>query len=115
MENNRSKQQKKRKKSKESILAFKKELRAMMLEPIYGENIKDIITRLTSKLEETAESYGYEIEFPERAKKDIEGDIYYFVYPIKVKTRHGSKKLNLEVQYMIYDEGKWMGVITEVK
>jgi len=87
----------------------------MMLEPIYGENIKDIITRLTSKLEEIAESYGYEIEFPERAKKDIEGDIYYFVYPIKVKTRHGFKKINLEVQYMIYDEGKWMGVITEVK
>jgi hypothetical protein len=115
VENNRSKQQKKRKKSKESILAFKKELRAMMLEPIYGENIKDIITRLTSKLEEIAESYGYEIEFPERAKKDIEGDIYYFVYPIKVKTRHGFKKINLEVQYMIYDEGKWMGVITEVK
>ena len=115
MENNRSAQQKKRKKSKESILAFKKELRALILEPFYGDSMKDILTRITSKLEELAESYGYEIEFPERSRKDIEGDIYYFIYPIKVKTKHGYKKINLEVQYMIYDEGKWLGVITEVK
>ena len=116
MDNNKSTQQrKKRSKSKESISAFKKELKALTLEPVYGENIKDIITRITAKLQQLAESYGYEIEFPERAKKDIEGDIYYFVYPIKVKTKHGYKKIYLEVEYLIYDEGRWMGIITDIK
>ncbi|AHC52374.1 hypothetical protein SUSAZ_11150 [Sulfolobus acidocaldarius SUSAZ] len=114
MEKNKQQKTRKKRVSRESITAFKKELKSLSMEPIYGESLKDILARLTSKLEEVALSYGYEIEFPERAKKEVEGDVYYFIYPIKVKTKHGEKRLTLEVEYMLYEEGRWMGIITDV-
>ncbi|BFH72569.1 hypothetical protein SJAV_05130 [Sulfurisphaera javensis] len=114
MEKNKSKQ-KGRKRASESIAALKKELRALTFEPIYGETLKEIAAKLTTKIQEIIESYGYEVEFPERAKKDVEGDVYYFVYPLKIKTKHGIKKIYLEVEYLIYDENAWMGIITDVK
>jgi len=111
----KSKERQKKKKYNESILAFKKELRALSFEPIYGESMKDIITRLTVKIEELANQYGYSVEFPERAEVDTEGDIYYFIYPITLKTKTGKKKVNIHIQYIMYDQNQWIGMITSVK
>ncbi|QIW24958.1 hypothetical protein EWF20_13020 [Sulfolobus sp. S-194] len=107
--------QKVRKRTSESIVTLKKELKALTFEPIYGESLKEIVTKLTTKIQEIIESYGYEVEFPERAKKEVEGDVYYFIYPLKIKTKHSTKKVYLEVEYLIYDENAWMGIITDVK
>ncbi len=105
-----------KKRVNESITAFKKELKAISFEPFYGNGIKDIIAKLTVKLEEIASQYGYEIEFPERARTEIEGDIYYFEYDVKVKTKISAKKITVQVQFMnvTYEQG-WMGIITSIK
>lgn len=106
-----------KKRVNESILAFKKELKAITFEPFYGSTIKDIIAKLTVKLEEITSEYGYEIEFPEKAKTEIEGDIYYFEYDVKIKTKVSNKKITIQVQFMnvTYEQGGWMGIITSVK
>jgi hypothetical protein len=102
-------------KGRESILAFKEELRSMTFEPFYGENIKSIITRITSKIQSLAEDYGYDVEFPKKAEMEIDGNIYYFNYTLKVKTKTSTKKITLQVQYIMYEEENWVGMITEVK
>lgn len=108
--------QNKRRASYESILAFKKELKALAFEPIYGESIKEIAAKLTSKIEKLAEEYGYDVMFSEKSEVEIEGDIYYFDYVIRVKTKNAEiKKLKIRVQYIMYDQNYWMGLITEVK
>lgn len=107
------KQHKKRK--IEKIDAFKKELKALAFEPIYGNSIKEIVTYLTIKIQEIAEEYGYKVEFPEEAEVEIEGEVYYFNYIINIHTKTGKRKVNINVQYIMYDEGRWMGMITEVK
>lgn len=114
MEENKSKEKKKRRAS-ESIITLKKELKALTFEPFYGGSLKEIVTKITTKIQEIIESYGYEVEFPERARKDIEGDVYYFEYPLKIKTKHGYKKIYIQVEYLIYDENAWMGMITDIK
>ncbi len=102
-------------KGRESISAFKEELRSMTFEPFYGENIKSIITRITSKIQSLAEDYGYDIEFPKKAEMEIDGNIYYFNYTLKVKTKTSTKKITLQVQYIMYEEENWVGMITDVK
>ncbi|EWG07554.1 MAG: hypothetical protein ASUL_03569 [Candidatus Aramenus sulfurataquae] len=102
-------------KGRESISAFKEELRSMTFEPFYGENIKSIVTRITSKIQSLAEDYGYDIEFPKKAEMEIDGNIYYFNYTLKVKTRTSTKKIILQVQYIMYEEENWVGMITDVK
>ncbi len=112
----REKNQNKRRLSAESILAFKKELKALAFEPIYGESIKEIAAKLTAEIEKLAEEYGYEIIFSEKSEVEIEGDIYYFDYIIKVKTKHnGIRKMKVRVQYIMYDQNYWVGLITEVR
>ncbi|MQL55676.1 hypothetical protein GFB69_07975 [Acidianus ambivalens] len=101
--------------SNESISAFKEELRALSFEPIYGESVKDIIMRFTTKIQELAEQYGYEIEFPKKAGVETDGNIYYFVYNIKVKTKMSVKKLKISIQYIMYDNNQWVGLITGIK
>jgi len=115
VENNKSKQKARKRLYSESLSALKKELRALTFEPIYGESLKEIAAKLTAKIQEIVESYGYEVEFSERAKKEVEGDIYYFIYPLKIKTKHSTKKIYLEVEYLIYDENTWMGIVTDVR
>jgi hypothetical protein len=107
----------KHRKTNESIIAFKKELKAISFEPIYGKGVKDIITRLTVELEKIATEYGYEIEFPEKAKTEIEADVYYFDYEIKIKTKLSIKKMRLQVQFIngAYEDGGWTGMITAVE
>jgi len=115
VEKNKSKQKGHKRSYSESLSALKKELRALTFEPIYGESLKEIAAKLTTKIQEIVESYGYEVEFSERAKKEVEGDVYYFIYPLKIKTKHSTKKIYLEVEYLIYDENAWMGIITDIK
>jgi hypothetical protein len=111
----RGKEQQKKRRYTESIAAFKKELKALSFEPIYGESIKDIIARLTVKIEEIANQYKYSVEFSEKAEIETEGDIYYFIYPIILKTKTGRKKVYIHVQYLMYDQNQWVGMITGVK
>ncbi|MEM0374036.1 MAG: hypothetical protein QXV69_05545 [Sulfolobaceae archaeon] len=112
----RRKQQKQKKKRLERIDAFKKELKALAFEPIYGNSIKEIAANLTIKIQEIAEEYGYKVEFPEKAEVEIEGDIYYFSYPIKVITSANIiKRIKILVQYMLYDEKRWIGMITDIE
>ncbi|ACP36890.1 conserved hypothetical protein [Sulfolobus islandicus Y.G.57.14] len=111
----RGKEQQKKRRYSESITAFKKELKALSFEPIYGESIKDIIARLTVKIEDIANQYKYAVEFPEKAEIEAEGDVYYFIYPITLKTKTGRKKIYLHVQYLMYDQNQWAGMITGVK
>lgn len=99
----------------ESIAAFKEELRSLTFEPIYGDTIKSIITSITTKIQTLAEEYGYEIEFPKRAEIETDGNIYYFIYTLKVKTKITTKRIRLHVQYIMYEEENWIGIITEVK
>jgi hypothetical protein len=99
----------------ESISAFKEELRAITFEPIYGDSVKDIITRLTAKIQEISEKYDYDIEFPKKAEVETDGNIYYFDYQLKVKTKSGTKRLTMRVQYIMYDQEGWVGMITEVE
>ncbi|EZQ11006.1 hypothetical protein [Candidatus Acidianus copahuensis] len=99
----------------ESISAFKEELRAMSFEPIYGDSVKDIMIRLTAKIQELAEGYAYQVEFPKKADIETEGDVYYFNYTVKVKTPFSVKKLGINVQYMMFDEKIWVGMITKVQ
>ncbi|MEM0122783.1 MAG: hypothetical protein QXF93_04755 [Saccharolobus sp.] len=113
--NTRGKEKQKKRRYSESISAFKKELKALSFEPIYGESIKDIITRLTVKIEEIANQYKYSIEYPEKAEVDAEGDTYYFIYPITIKTRSGKKKIYVNVQYFMYDQNQWVGMITGIR
>ncbi len=101
--------------AKESIIAFKRELLALTFEPIYGSSFKDVLTRLTVKIQELASSYGYEVEFANRATKVSEGDGYYFEYPLKVKKGSMTRKLRLGVQYLFYEDGKWVGMLVDVK
>ena len=101
--------------SNESITAFKEELRALSFEPIYGESVKDIIMRFTTKIQELAEQYGYEVEFPKKAEVETDGNIYYFAYNIKVKTKMSIKKLKISIQYIMYDNNQWVGLITSIK
>lgn len=115
MEKNKSKQKGRKRSYSESLTTLKKELKALTFEPIYGESLKEIVAKLTTKIQDIIESYGYEVEFSDRAKKEVEGDVYYFIYPLKIKTKHGTKKIYLEVEYLIYDENAWMGIITDVK
>ncbi|AWR98879.1 hypothetical protein [Metallosphaera hakonensis] len=98
----------------ENISAFKEELRAITFEPIYGDSVKDIITRLTAKIQELSEKYDYTIEFPKKADVETDGNIYYFTYNLKVKTKGGLKKIQIKVQYIMYDQEGWVGMITEI-
>jgi len=112
----RKQQQRQKKRKTERIDAFKKELRALTFEPIYGSSIKEIAANLTIKIQNIAEEYGYKVEFPEKSEVEIEGDVYYFSYPIKIITSNNTvKRIKIVVQYIIYDENRWIGMITEVK
>lgn len=98
----------------ESISAFKEELRAITFEPIYGDSVKDIITRLTTKIQELSEKYDYMIEFPKKADVETDGNIYYFTYNLRVRTKGGVKRIQVKVQYIMYDQEGWVGMITEI-
>ncbi|WPX07523.1 hypothetical protein SOJ17_000636 [Metallosphaera sedula DSM 5348] len=98
----------------ESISAFKEELRAITFEPIYGDSVKDIITRLTTKIQELSEKYDYVIEFPKKAEVETDGNIYYFTYNLRVRTKAGVKRIQVRVQYIMYDQEGWVGMITEI-
>lgn len=76
--------------------------------------MKEIATRFTTMIQQMAERYGYDVEFPERAQTEIDGETYYFVYQVKVRTKAGPKKIYIEAQYFLYD-GAWMGMITNVR
>lgn len=115
MKTDQTKKQKLRSSKGESISAFKQELLALSFEPIYGDSLKDIITRLTTKIQELAEEYGYQVEFPKKAEVETDGNIYYFRYTLKVKTRFVTKQLKLTVQYIMFDSNEWIGLITEIK
>ncbi|AWR98191.1 hypothetical protein DFR86_02330 [Acidianus sulfidivorans JP7] len=94
---------------------FKQELAALTFEPIYGESIKDIIARLTIKIQQLAEEYGYQIEFPKKAEIETDGNIYYFSYTLKIKTKFSIKKLKMNVQYIMFENNEWIGLITGIK
>ncbi|AEB95527.1 MAG: hypothetical protein QXR57_03635 [Metallosphaera sp.] len=98
----------------ESISAFKEELRAITFEPLYGDSIKAIITKLTAKIQEISEKYDYSVEFPKGAEVETDGNTYYFVYNLKIKTKVGTKRVQMEVQYMMYDQESWVGMITKI-
>lgn len=115
MKANQTKKQKLKSSKNESISAFKQELFALSFEPIYGDSLKDIITRLTAKIQELAEDYGYQVEFPKKAEVETDGNIYYFKYSLKVKTKFATKRLRLTVQYIMFDNNEWIGLITEIK
>ncbi|QKR00463.1 hypothetical protein GWK48_08830 [Metallosphaera tengchongensis] len=112
--NARAKNKTRKVKLNESISTFKEELRAITFEPIYGESVKDIITRLTTKIQEIAEKYDYVVEFPKKAEVETDGNIYYFSYVLKVKTKVGIKRVEIKVQYIMYDHEGWVGMITSI-
>ena len=99
----------------ESFTPFKKELIAMSFEPLYGRSIKEILIRLTSLVQEIASSYGYEVEFSPRFSKILDGDSVYFEFPVTVKGRNASKKLKLGLKATFYEEGRWVGMLVDVK
>ncbi|MCG2887947.1 MAG: hypothetical protein L7H21_01295 [Sulfolobales archaeon] len=101
--------------NRESISALKKELMALAFEPIYSSSFKDVVTRLTVMLQALASQYGYDVEFSGRVTKISDGDRYYFEYPVTLKRGSVSRKLKLGVQYLFYEEGKWVGMIVDVK
>ncbi|ARM74982.1 hypothetical protein [Acidianus manzaensis] len=115
MKAKQTKRQKLHANKNESISAFKEELSALEFEPIYGDSIKDIIARLTTKIQELAEDYGYQIEFPKKAEIEVDGNIYYFNYNLKIKTKFNIKRLKVNVQYIMFDNNEWIGLITEIK
>ena len=101
-------------KGRESLIVFKKELKSLTFEPTYGGSMKEIATRFTTIIQQLADRYGYDVEFPERAQTEIDGETYYFVYLVKVKTKGGARNMYIEAQYFLY-EGSWMGMITNVR
>lgn len=115
MKANQAKKQKLRSTKSENISAFKQELLALSFEPIYGDSLKDIITRLTARIQGLAEEYGYQVEFPKKAEVETDGNIYYFKYSLKIKTKSTAKRLKLTVQYIMFDNNEWIGLITELK